>query len=806
MQVNLKALNFNHQKNSATNDAFSLRRNENVSLSDWSPAAQIPQESPAAYARDQIKGAISIQAQFSCDDLAVPTIWIRALDANSGSTPNVLGTVSATEVPLARGTSNLIPLTLTNVRIPDVGVSASNVIWRWQFSLNPNNPQSWANVITSPIGTSAVRNTTTHRIYTVLDLPGNPWQSTATRSSNIQIPWTEVLEVACAWAAGAQDVDAAAGLITERVNGLGNNQAVVYDFGSSCILHGTDNFLLRKFLTFISSPPHTRNKMNCSDCATAVSVFSNILGARLSQSAMGSNFYFNHLETIGSQQPGRGKFQRHEVAWTGACTKDDRVFDASVLLDGEGNPDTDRFVPLLAKNMLFGTPDDDHYQFRLAGRKSFGGLCEADPGAKKFRLIGTEVLVRRLVSANELAALEESYNFASWKSARSGENPRFIFGSLAKSIDVRGWRLLSTTDFVVAEGMPPTSELLWGSEEDSNESIIVNVYECDSLESSHEFLLAILGEADAAYIKREDPDASTTFGDIAFTDLEGFLMLFARANFVVVAKRVGSARTDLAKFLHSLDAGLMFKPDLDRGDMDRFRFAEGSFFVDDLVPIQFVADPAADRLGYKFFAALGDVFRREDHLFYKPESNGPQTVVVFEIDSQGEVRKQELYIEIGERNSFKNAQYSKTRSVKSIGEKVMAHKLEGQWRSFEIDIHDLPDQTPPTCTNDDKIYLNIIHPVTGIIVDGFHLIGSSALRIEGVVIPTGSSFSIVMEHDEYRNEEQRTRRYQGTVCYEDDDHLVIFAKTFTRPKGTFDPLMMDPRNPQDDATVIIVRP
>jgi len=210
MQVNLTAIKFNHQQNSATNDAFSIRRNESLTVPspEWTPKTSRADDSPAAYARDEIKGVITIQAQFTCDDKTISKIWVQALDANSLS--NVLGKVAVTEITLTNGHSGLVPMKLENVRIATAGVSRSEVIWQWQFSLNRNDPGSWTNIITTE-----GQSTTAHKIYTVLARPWEPWEPFPSQITNIQIPWTDVLDQTSVWAMGAQDVDTAAGQVTE---------------------------------------------------------------------------------------------------------------------------------------------------------------------------------------------------------------------------------------------------------------------------------------------------------------------------------------------------------------------------------------------------------------------------------------------------------------------------------------------------------------------------------------------------------------------------------------------------------------
>ena len=52
MEVKLEAIKFNHNLGSATNDAFSIRRNESLPVPppEWRPTVNEAKDSPAAYA------------------------------------------------------------------------------------------------------------------------------------------------------------------------------------------------------------------------------------------------------------------------------------------------------------------------------------------------------------------------------------------------------------------------------------------------------------------------------------------------------------------------------------------------------------------------------------------------------------------------------------------------------------------------------------------------------------------------------------------------------------------------------------
>jgi hypothetical protein len=131
MNVTLEAIQFNHQENLASHDAFTIWQNQTctIPLPEWTPN----QNFPAAYARDAIgKNTINVKAKFAWNDPTVPSTWVQARDGH-GSTTNVLGIVPSTEISK---NSDFVSLTLQDVRLESV--SKSDVIWQWQFSLTPD--------------------------------------------------------------------------------------------------------------------------------------------------------------------------------------------------------------------------------------------------------------------------------------------------------------------------------------------------------------------------------------------------------------------------------------------------------------------------------------------------------------------------------------------------------------------------------------------------------------------------------------------------------------------------------------------
>jgi hypothetical protein len=199
------------------------------------------------------------------------------------------------------------------------------------------------------------------------------------------------LDYACAWARLAKTRDEAAGKVTERVYELGPS-IIEYDCpgGGSTHYASFGQFNCTKFLERLRGLAGNGNLVNCTDCATIVSTFANILGCDLWASRMGGAYFLlNPLLAIGSSvwQPAcnwpGGGFGYHEVAWKNNCTEQDEIFDACLQVDGDADPRHAPHTGLLPVNMKFGNCITMDYRLRLSPPVSGGcNNCNAQPSTK----------------------------------------------------------------------------------------------------------------------------------------------------------------------------------------------------------------------------------------------------------------------------------------------------------------------------------------------------------------------------------------------------------------------------------------
>ncbi len=395
MSIEIESIAFNHTVGSQSADAMNVRRNGSQALltPEWQRGvSSTAQDAPAVYSIADTTGhTITIHVTLRRLRRDMKKVEVRALDMNAGGgclysilvglglgdwiqprTGGLLGSVDARRVPFGtNGQTGPLPFTLSNHRLQTSGVDTDIVLWRWQYR---EGHGAWTDI-----------GVTQHEAFSVLASPTAPWVAQPLASADVL--WTDLLRYACDWARGAQNANEAAAAVTRAVYALGAG-TVTYDCpggGSSNYSWGA--FDLSAFLDRLNGGVGNGVYVNCSDCATFVSTVANALGADLWQSRMGYGFALNPLLAIGSNvwqtACGWGSFSYHEVAWKGACTATERIYDACLQVDNDSNPAAPPQSPLLPQDMRFGNAGDGDYRDKL----SPSGNCSPQPTTRQRRAL-----------------------------------------------------------------------------------------------------------------------------------------------------------------------------------------------------------------------------------------------------------------------------------------------------------------------------------------------------------------------------------------------------------------------------------
>ncbi len=358
----------------------------------------------------------------------------------------------------------------------------------------------------------------------------------------VRFPWTDALEVACTWAAGASCADEAATRLTNELYRIGKTR-FQYSPGAK---FAYSKFKCMEFLALLNGTNRIPQTLNCDDCATIVSTFANILGSNLSQSLMGFKFKTNPVLVIGSHEWGIQPFAYHSVAWKGDCTAEDSLFDACLQVDGDGNPSARSrdHAALQPANMLFGSGRNRLYRFCLVE----SGNCEPSPRTKVKRPIGKgQIAMFHRIDDDLLAVLKGHYSFDDWK-----------------HVDVQNQRPTQFENIVTYLEAMSGSNIQWDKNEDERSQMIevlaqpfgvlsqltaMNFYYCRTSVSPHEFLITLLGEFETLNFKRL---TNSSIGQIVFFDEEAHIIIWQTDRFIGVIRSVGRDPVDVVSLASSI--------------------------------------------------------------------------------------------------------------------------------------------------------------------------------------------------------------------------------------------------------------
>lgn len=642
MAIQLDSIKFNHAPRRLDSDALTLGRNGTtlVRVPEWQNGGSLGQ-SVAAYAiRETDNHPITIQARFRLPAPQFSQMEVQALDAHN-TVSNVLGTVMRNQVNFNFDTlSQFVTFTLNDTRLAQVGVGTHIVRWRWQVRLPPS-----ANFTDFAV--------TTHKIYTVLGLPNLPWEQPPLLTDEIQLPWVEVLDWACHWARGARTADEAAEMVTRNIHALGP-QFIEYDEhgGQSTYTYllseqtGSQEFLCNRFLRLLRGegiPPH--RLVNCSDCATIVSTFANILGCNLSPSRMSpqppdnQGFRLNLIRPVGFSQWSPnfdfGGFSYHEVAWKGACTENDPVYDACLQLDRDDDPTAAPHDPLLAINLRFGVPGDGQYGDLLA-RNAPGGRERCLPSRQPIRVrigdpdqpeppLPPEVLLTHLMLR---------FDFKSERDLPTSAQRLLIWNFQLLDEVLLDWQLFEVTDLFSPTKHARSLETIWRGS-DGASFLRLNVYECASQDAALKTLFGLLGQISLPRLPRLEG-----IGDVAFSTPSRIMIQFVRGNLAVLIRDASPDPQSVEAVAAYLDRILTDRSDDFNGfatDPEENFFEPAPIDTKQGEPVGLLTDAISarrQRSWYKFFAPSGDFRIIDGRPHYLPTDSGEQEISMFRIDTE----------------------------------------------------------------------------------------------------------------------------------------------------------------------------
>jgi hypothetical protein len=363
--MKIEEVHFNHDINAASSDALTICKNAaamaRITAPEWK-AGQAPQ--PAAYASAALATQVTIKAKFSGGPpdgtrkiraISAPIVPMSGLSGWIASVlaaifralfGSVLGDVRAKTVSFgAAGNSGVETFELINHRLKTAGVGVHHCTWTWQVK------QGWKWVDFA---------NTAHKIYLVLDIPHAPWQQNV--GNVTQLPWADALDKACVWANGSKTKDHAAAMVTKTVNGQPRQS-----YTPSTMFGFNPPYQLASYINHLDSG--LAFKLNCTDCADAVTTFANLLGCDLLEGRFFNMVTRRFLPLNGNPANDADwaswSWGYHEICWLHAMGQSEFIYDGCLQVDMDNNYNDQIHIAQNPIRMKFGTNGPNDYRYRL---------------------------------------------------------------------------------------------------------------------------------------------------------------------------------------------------------------------------------------------------------------------------------------------------------------------------------------------------------------------------------------------------------------------------------------------------------
>lgn len=565
MTIVISSIVFDHGRGQSDSYTVPLRYNETVSvvLPEWQRGMQLP--SVAAYLRDQLPPIATVFVRLAATPDEPRWLEFRARATGSQrSSPEARVLPDLPPVRIGFGSAGDsgwcgFPL---DTSLMATGVNAASEGWVWQ--VRRFGAANWIDF-----------DQTHHQTYVLLSSPTQPWLVRPAVPGNRSLPRTDVLDFACSWARGARNEVEAATQITKSVNRLGGER-LTYDAqvgAPNYTILGASRFLCDEFLERLRGGEGAGPLVNCSDCATIVSTFANIVGADLWQSKMGlvnGGFLLNPVLAIGGQEWSTvwGGFTFHEVAWSGDCGEQDTVYDACIHLDGDPDPTQAPHVPILPANQVFGAPSSGQYRDLIAAPPD-RAKCVPQPVFRDRRAISSQAIT--FTSDLAIAAPRALALRAEFERTLEASGDEYVFeGFFFFGHEFLGWRLAKAASFlaskkpisimtslpVEAQSQDPTHVTVsqWQSEGNRLTRLRVETLETASASLARQSLLRVASEIESPDVKSWDRGIR---GETALRSPNGAFAAFTCGNLVHVVRSAGRDVVDVSKAADDLNEWLL---------------------------------------------------------------------------------------------------------------------------------------------------------------------------------------------------------------------------------------------------------
>ena len=154
------------------------------------------------------------------------------------------------------------------------------------------------------------------------------------------------------------------------------------------------------------------------------------------------------------------------------------------------------------------------------------------------------------MDAEQREYLQKRYRISDWSGG--GRTHRLVKDFVFDGSEIRRWRVQRQRRD--QEAKPHAIHSVWSHGDSTNELLAIDVFECKSVKAAHDQLIEALGNMESnAVIRRADKSAP---GEVAF-GLDDTMILFSRANMVVLIRNAGLTVVPVKAIARELDAVLV---------------------------------------------------------------------------------------------------------------------------------------------------------------------------------------------------------------------------------------------------------
>lgn len=228
-----------------------------------------------------------------------------------------------------------------------------------------------------------------------------------------------------------------------------------------------------------------------------------------------------------------------------------------------------------------------------------------------------------------LEHLKQRHAYDNWRGINALAEELFIWHFFLCGNEFTGWQALRIQT-VESPGSPPYITSIWqGPDEDKEQLLNVDIFECASRPTAHQWLLERLGEFMSPLIQRRE---DIQIGDVAFAGPEGTQILFARANLVVSMSNGGADLVQVNDLASALDDRLIHRPDSTGLKVTAEILPPDFALSDGSAPI--APGPFGSLEGkrwYKLFSVSGQISSDGNRLRYESTTAGAHEVTTFSV-------------------------------------------------------------------------------------------------------------------------------------------------------------------------------